>query len=122
MGKLTICICENKGADQLRGNREADQRLCFRYSDSTLLFYLNPKFQASSSFLCLYRSVCVRPGRKPHCSFFHEMAHIIRIEGTWTSKKVAIRLISAKYTGDEYNREENRSQEVVELKTILTHI
>ena len=29
-------ICENKGADQLRGNREADQRLCFRYTDSTI--------------------------------------------------------------------------------------
>ena len=29
--KPTICICENKDADQLRGNREADQRLCFRY-------------------------------------------------------------------------------------------
>ena len=27
---------ENKDADQLRGNREADQRLCFRYSDSTI--------------------------------------------------------------------------------------
>ena len=36
MGKPTICIGENKDADQLRGNREADQRLCFRYSDSTL--------------------------------------------------------------------------------------
>ena len=35
-GKPTICIGENKGADQLRGNREADQRLCFRYSDSTM--------------------------------------------------------------------------------------
>ena len=36
MGKPTICICENKDADQLRGNREADQRLCFRYTDNTL--------------------------------------------------------------------------------------
>ena len=36
MGKPTICICENKDADQLRGNREADLRLCFRYSDSTI--------------------------------------------------------------------------------------
>ena len=39
MGKPTICIgeiCENKDADQLRGNREADQRLCFRNSDSTI--------------------------------------------------------------------------------------
>ena len=34
MRKPTICICENKDADQLRGNREADQRLCFRYTDS----------------------------------------------------------------------------------------
>ena len=36
MGKPTICICENKDADQLRDSREADQRLCFRYTDSTL--------------------------------------------------------------------------------------
>ena len=36
MGEPTICICENKDADQLRGNREADQRLCYRYTDSTL--------------------------------------------------------------------------------------
>ena len=36
MGKPTICIGENKDADQLRGNREADQRLCFRYPDSTI--------------------------------------------------------------------------------------
>ena len=36
MGKPTICICENKDADQLRGNREADQHLCFRYTASRL--------------------------------------------------------------------------------------
>ena len=36
MGKPTIYIGENKGADQLRGNREADQRFCFRYTDSTI--------------------------------------------------------------------------------------
>ena len=34
--KPTFFICENKDADQLRGNREADQRLCFRYIDSTI--------------------------------------------------------------------------------------
>ena len=34
--KPAICICENKDADQLRGNREADQRLYFRYIDSTI--------------------------------------------------------------------------------------
>ena len=36
MKKPAFCICENKDADQLRGNREADQRLCFRYSDSKI--------------------------------------------------------------------------------------
>ena len=36
MGKPTICKGENKDADQLLGNHEADQRLCFRYSDSTI--------------------------------------------------------------------------------------
>ena len=35
---------ENKDADQLRGNREADQRLCFRYTDSTFPPLLIPKF------------------------------------------------------------------------------
>ena len=34
--KPAFCICENKDADQLRGNRKADQRLCFRYMDSTI--------------------------------------------------------------------------------------
>ena len=36
MGEPTICLCENKGADQLRGDREADKRVCFRYTGSTL--------------------------------------------------------------------------------------
>ena len=36
MRKPDFCICENKDADQLCGNREADQRLCFRYTESTI--------------------------------------------------------------------------------------
>ena len=43
MGKPTICKGENKDADQLRGNREADQRLCFRYSHSTIPLLLKSK-------------------------------------------------------------------------------
>ena len=43
MGKPTISIGENKDADQLRGNREADQRLCFRYRDSTILLLSKSK-------------------------------------------------------------------------------
>ena len=76
MGKPTICLGENKGADQLRSNCEADHAFVFATRIVQFLFYLNPKFQASSSFLCLYRSVCVGPGRKPHCWFSHEAAHL----------------------------------------------
>ena len=36
MRKSTFCICENKDADQLHGNPEADHRFCFRYIDSTI--------------------------------------------------------------------------------------
>ena len=49
MGKPTICIGENKDADQLRGNREADQRLCFRYSDSTI-----PVLLKSETLFCAF--------------------------------------------------------------------
>ena len=35
MRKPTFCICENKGADQLRSNCD-DQGLCIHYMDSTL--------------------------------------------------------------------------------------
>ena len=68
MRKPDFCLCENKGADQLRGNREADQRLCFRYSDSTIS--LLSKFQASYHFLRLHRPVYVGPGRKPRRPVF----------------------------------------------------
>ena len=46
VGKPTICIGENKDADQLRGNREADQRLCFRYSDSTIPLLLKAEISS----------------------------------------------------------------------------
>ena len=63
MRKPTFCICENKDADQLRGNREADQRLCFRYLDSTNpllskseIISIKPSFVAVQPGLCRTRS------------------------------------------------------------------
>ena len=57
MRKLAFCICENKDADQLSGNRKADQCLCFRYKESTIP--LLPK----SEILSLYpSSVAVQQG------------------------------------------------------------
>ena len=36
MRKPFFAIYENKDADQLRGDGKADQRLCIRYTDSTI--------------------------------------------------------------------------------------
>ena len=41
MSKQTICICGNKDADQLHGDREADQCLCFCHRDSTTISLLS---------------------------------------------------------------------------------
>ena len=74
--KTGFCICENKDADQLRGNREADQRLVFAIRIVQSLFYLNPKFQASSHLLWLYSPVCVGPGRKSRRPVFSQRGSI----------------------------------------------
>ena len=76
MGKPTIYLGENKGADQLRGSREADHAFVFATQVVQFLLYLNPKFQASSHLLCLHSPVCVGPSQKPHCWFSHEAAHL----------------------------------------------
>ena len=55
--KPTFFICKNKDAAQLRGNSEADQRLCFRYIDSTIP--LLPIYKISS---LMPSSVAVQPG------------------------------------------------------------
>ena len=60
MRKPTICICENKDADQLCSNCTADQRLCFRHTNSTILLLLI--YPVSS--IQLY-SVIVQPGLCP---------------------------------------------------------
>ena len=56
MRKPTICIGKNKDADQLRGHCEADQLLCFYYSESTIPLLL--KSEISSFWLS---SVAVQP-------------------------------------------------------------
>ena len=64
MRKTAFCICENKDADQLRGNREADQRPFFAIRIVQSLYYLNPKFHNDIS------PVWKRPHlEKPICSF-----------------------------------------------------
>ena len=55
MRKQTFCTCENK---------DADQRLCFRYIDSTNPYFLNPEF--------IFCSCTVW---KPERLFSHDAAH-----------------------------------------------
>ena len=47
MRKPALCICENKGTNQLCGNSAADQSLCFRYIDGKI-----PLHPRSISIFC----------------------------------------------------------------------
>ena len=62
MRRPEFCICINKGAEQMHGNRAADQHLCFRNMDSASPLLLN-KFESSGHHLWLYNLLCVGPGR-----------------------------------------------------------
>ena len=63
MRKPAFCICENKGADQLRVNCAPDQHLCFRCKVKSL-FFLNPRFHVSIHLLVLHSRFVLWPGRK----------------------------------------------------------
>ena len=56
--KPAFCICENKDADQLRGYREADQRLCFHY----ILPNLGPSAVTVQPGLCVTCSETPKTG------------------------------------------------------------
>ena len=77
MRKPVFRMCENKGADQLRDNLAAVQRLCFRYIDSAFtllptyeisvhsLYFLHMKLPVSSHILLWYSPVCVGSCQEP---------------------------------------------------------
>ena len=77
MRKPAFCICENKDAEQLRGNREADQRLCFRYTDSTIPFTFEIRnFKPLDIFcICAARFVSDLVGN-PEDRFSPDEAHL----------------------------------------------
>ena len=57
MRKPAFCIYDNKDADKLRSNCAADQRLCFRFMDST-----TPLLSISEISSLYPSSVAVQPG------------------------------------------------------------
>ena len=70
MRKPDFCICENKDADQLSGNREADLRLWFRYTDSTIP--LLPIYEISSlypSSVTVQTGLCRTSSETPKTGF-----------------------------------------------------
>ena len=56
------------------------------------LFFLNPKFQASSHLLWLHSLVCVRPGRKPRRPVFSQRGSIFVINGHYRTEFVVCAL------------------------------
>ena len=76
MRKPDFSLCENKGANQLCSNCTADQRLCFRYTDSTIPLPLKTEI---SSFYPASVNVQVglyQTGRKPRRPVFSRRGSI----------------------------------------------
>ena len=85
MRKPAFCICENKDADQLRGNREADQRLCFRFTDSTVP--LLPKSEISSlspSSVTVQLDLCQTRLEIPKTGFLRTRLIFSKVGGGWS--------------------------------------
>ena len=78
MRKPAFCIYVNKDADHLRGDREADQRLCIRYTDSTIP--LLPKSEINFKPLAIFCSCTAwfvsDLVENPEDRFSHNEAHI----------------------------------------------
>ena len=79
--KPDICICENKAADQLCNNCTTDRcaittQLISAFVFATRivqsLYFLNPKFRASSHLQWLHSLVCVGHCREPRRPVFSE--------------------------------------------------
>ena len=90
MRKMAFCLCENKGADQLCGNRETDQRLCFRYTVSTIP--LLPKCEISSLCCCAARFVSDLVGN-PSDRFSHNEAYFVYFRMQISSHEVHMRTL-----------------------------
>ena len=77
MRKPDFCICENKDADQLRGDREADQRLCFRYTDSTIPLLSESGVSSLWSYSVIVQSgLCQAWSETPKTGFLTTRHHI----------------------------------------------
>ena len=70
--KLAFCICESKDAISFAVTAKLISAFVFAIRIVQSLYYINPKFQASSNLLWPYSLVCVGPGRKPRRPVFSQ--------------------------------------------------
>ena len=76
MRKPALCICENKAADQLRGNLKLISAFVCATRIVQSLFFLNPKFQASSHLLWLHSPIVSDLVGNPEDQFSHNEAQV----------------------------------------------
>ena len=88
MRKPAFCICENKDADQLCGDRTADQRLCFRYIDTAI-----PLLSKTSS-------VAVHPGL---CRTWSDTPKTCFLTTRLISKQIYVPIIRVEYLNQRTN-------------------
>ena len=73
-----FCICENKGADQLRSNFAANQHLCFQYTDSAIPLLSKSDISSLWPSSVVYIAQFVSDlGGNPDNRFSHDTAHMI---------------------------------------------
>ena len=93
MRNPAFCICENKDADHFRGNREADQRFCFRYIDSIIPLLSIYEISRFCPFCVVVQGVFVGPGRKPRRPVFTQRgSYYIHVPSNTQSKVLYIML------------------------------
>ena len=72
MRKPDFHICKTKAEISFAVNGKLISAFVFATRIVQSLYFVNPKFQASSHLLQLYSSVCVGPGRKPQRPVFSQ--------------------------------------------------
>ena len=77
--KPAFCICKNKDEDQLVVTAKLISAFVFAIRIVQSLYFLNPKFQASSRLVWLYSLVCVGPGQKPRKPVFSQQGSFNKV-------------------------------------------
>ena len=77
MGKTTICIGANKGADQLRSDYEADQRLCFHHMVTTISLLSKSEISCLQPSSVLVQFGLCQTWSETTLLVFHKVAHLV---------------------------------------------